>query len=927
MSQEPLETGTPPNQACTSLWQQIVDEDIEAHGMFEAEGMPRPQVDLWASCAAEDVRLQGDVVTPASARCAQSGAPAFAALPTFDIATNPTCGNAAGSLQSVSLPSAYAPIATPCRAEPMGASCRVHAQDLDLPDSDDEMMLSMPLPNMSLQPRVEATSEDDLPLELLMARNVATEQDRAEADAGQCKVKKMRSVRKPALQKQAKAGQQNKKASGQKGDSLAAETVLAPLPLSFAETPGTVTAPVPPCRFPDQAAYSSCFVQMVLCDMQARLSDLAHAWRRKEAGLPPEISVVVHGVLVGVSLPSAAGQGGVQCDDIPHSELAPAAAIGSRLQRQAHDSIQYASLIFGNRTAVSRGSLRACARGDLWVLFPPGGEPLLFRGLWRGVSPRGRLHCVAANVAASMWLRHSHERKLTGMSGFATGAFSHELDHLDALRAFAECRHQGGASTTNDDGLLCTLLGAGPNTQTSHQETAIPLQPAVPSELQTLHLAGLNQEQRNVALNVAAWASDRCSPHAVLAQGVFGSGKSRTLAASILLLDRLLSSQKDPRRILLLSQTNVAVDNVLHILLGQGWDDFARLGSFRNVEPELLHRTVSLMATRQAASKELSEALARLPPEVAKSLQDAVERGVLPPRAPIWRRRRLVAATTAALHAAEHLGPEAFRCAFVFVDEATQLTEPAVFACLRKASARRLLLVGDPRQLPPRTRHACLGRSMLERLWDDGPASARVELAVQYRCHPDLANLPNTLFYAGRLRNGVSAEDRNSILGPGVPPLIVILSEGAESRFGHSYRHTSEAQLCSHWVRRAMTGNSLKAAALGVVCLYRPQADACAAELAAASPCHGVEAATVDAFQGGEREIIILSCGRSTPATAGDFFANCPRRLNVALSRARRHLVVLGSETFLRHHVHLSRLFEVACNYGSVFPARAVHAM
>mmetsp|Transcript_64205 Transcript_64205/g.106350 ORF Transcript_64205/g.106350 Transcript_64205/m.106350 type:complete len:125 (-) Transcript_64205:51-425(-) len=124
-----------------------------------------------------------------------------------------------------------------------------------------------------------------------------------------------------------------------------------------------------------------------------------------------------------------------------------------------------------------------------------------------------------------------------------------------------------------------------------------------------------------------------------------------------------------------------------------------------------------------------------------------------------------------------------------------------------------------------------------------------------------------------------------------------------------------------------MTGNSLKAAALGVVCLYRPQADACAAELAAASPCHGVEAATVDAFQGGEREIIILSCGRSTPATAGDFFANCPRRLNVALSRARRHLVVLGSETFLRHHVHLSRLFEVACNYGSVFPARAVHAM
>merc|ERR1712087_1017087 len=100
---------------------------------------------------------------------------------------------------------------------------------------------------------------------------------------------------------------------------------------------------------------------------------------------------------------------------------------------------------------------------------------------------------------------------------------------------------------------------------------------------------------------------------------------------------------------------------------------------------------------------------------------------------------------------------------------------------------------------------------------------------------------------------------------------------------------------------------------------YRPQADACAKELSVAGPCQGVDAATVDAFQGGERECIILSCSRSTPANAGDVFATCPRRLNVAITRARRHLIVLGSEVFLRHHVHLSRLFDVACKFGSVY--------
>ncbi|CAE8635226.1 unnamed protein product [Polarella glacialis] len=329
------------------------------------------------------------------------------------------------------------------------------------------------------------------------------------------------------------------------------------------------------------------------------------------------------------------------------------------------------------------------------------------------------------------------------------------------------------------------------------------------------------------------------------------------------------------------------------------------------------------MATRQAAAKELLEALDKRPPEIKEALQAAVERGVLPPRASVWRRHRLVAATAAALDAAEHLGQDALHCPFVLVDEVTQLTEPAVLCCFHLAKAQRALLVGDPRQLPPRAQHEPLQRSLLERLWEDGPASARVELSTQYRCHPEIAQLGSSLFYGGWLRSGVSAEEPSSGLGPGAPPLAVVLSEGSEVRAGQSYRHDDEAKLVAAWLRRALSCGKLGEADFGVVCLYRPQAEACARALASLG-INSVTCATVDAFQGGEKEAIAVSCGRSTFSKGGDSFSGCPRRLNVALSRARRHLTVFGCEAFLAGHPIFSHVLAAAKEKGAAHPAQAV---
>lgn len=610
-----------------------------------------------------------------------------------------------------------------------------------------------------------------------------------------------------------------------------------------------------------------------------RLSEIASAWRRSEnqARSLPEISAVIKSVGMAVRGP---GQ---------------------------------ATLVF-KRATFSHGTQRSLGLGDIIIVLLCNSEPLVLRVLWRGISPQGRLNCAAVNDIAATWCASS--RAFVQSQCLALDGFRADLAQLEALRAYGESNADGGL----EDGFptLDALLAVCPTRMTdSHPPSCV--QGFAPE------LSRLSDEQGAVVRSVAAWAgppSER-GPRTVLVKGVFGSGKSSTLAACVLALDRILSTRKDSRRILLVCQTNIAVDNVLSNLMAHGWDNFARLGSFRSVDPRFLHRTVSLMTTRQAAAAELSEAMVRLPPEFSGPLRAAVDRGVLPPRRVAWTKRRLVAATAAALEAAEHLGAEAVQCALCFVDEAAQFTEPATLACLSRSAANRVLLVGDWRQLPPRAKSVELRRSLLERLWDHAPAATRVELTTQYRCHPAIAELAGRLFYEGRLRSGVPAESRSPVLGVSAPPLAaLVLTAGvgsSEERVGQSFCFPAEARAAATWATQALA-LGIRPGDLGIICLYRPQAEACAAALTAAG-VRGVEAATVDAFQGGERQAILLSCGRSSAVARQDTFAACPRRLNVALSRACRHLIVLGTGAFLESHPFLRELLTTAQRGGAMYSA------
>jgi hypothetical protein len=897
-------SSAPSQASCTDLWSESVQEDAlsrtQFHGMLDT--------DLWAQCATED---------SLSRQCRSKS---LQHLDKCSLPRGEPSGEAAG--KGTSMPSNAKCIATPCRSKEFtklhGDSYAHHAvhQTSDGVTSGDFCNVPEVFLRVDGFPENAASdSGDDLPLVGLVTAQQANERSIKYP-------KKFKHDRK-AIRKVASVTCAKAVARKRVERAASEPSVPAFLHLRFTDSLGPVMAMSAPHRFADLSGYAGYFWQVILRDVQARLSDLAEAWKRAAGdvrSLPGEVSIVASNIMVGTTL------GGDSSQRIEGETVT--------VEDEASTPRSQVVLIFGRRTVLVRGRTPSCARGDLWVLLPVGHEPLILRALWRGVSPRGRLLCAAVNQAAVGWINARRGScNLVMMTGISTSQFAAELEQADALHGVMR-NARAVSNAADEDKLLCTILGAADPAhevarQTSEAQT---LPDSVP--LGTSELSRLNREQINVVHWVCAWAMPASSSDAVLVRGVFGSGKSCTLASCIVLLDRILTYQKDPRRILLLCQTNAAVDNVLNRLLSHhSWDDFARLGSFKTVHHALLHRTVSLMATRQAAAKELSDALAKLPPEFAASLNKAVERGVLPPKAATWRRRRLVAATAAALSAADHLGELALHCPLVLVDEATQLTEPATFVCLRKAAARRVLLLGDPRQLPPRTRHGPLARSLLERLWDTGPSAARVELLTQYRCHPLLGALAGQLFYGNCITNGIGPSERSSVLGVAAPPLLVILSEGTESRTGHSYQHLAEAQLCATWLHRALLGVSgcLRPADVGVVCLYRPQAAACATQLASRG-LQAVEASTVDAFQGSEREVIILSCGRSSAAPShrnaelGGVanFAACPRRLNVALTRARRHLVVVGSEVFLRSHPHLSKVFEVACARNAVTSARRI---
>ncbi|GKT24544.1 Regulator of nonsense transcripts 1 homolog, partial [Aduncisulcus paluster] len=258
-----------------------------------------------------------------------------------------------------------------------------------------------------------------------------------------------------------------------------------------------------------------------------------------------------------------------------------------------------------------------------------------------------------------------------------------------------------------------------------------------------------------------------------------------------------------------------------------------------------------------------------------------------------------------------------FRC--VLVDEATQATEPQVLIPLKRPGVEQVCFVGDHWQLGPvinvpEARRAGFSMSLFERLVLMGLSPSRLE--VQYRMHPRLATFPSQQFYEGALVSGVTEHERELVgnvsevfIKPNVPMMFIHNSAVEEtSSSGTSFVNRSEADTVLHLVAK-LRSSGVSGEDIGVITPYSGQRQyiiqrSCSLPSVPPEIFEGVEVASVDEFQGREKEVIVLSCVRSDGSSDSKKypiigFLKDPRRLNVALTRARRGLIIVGNINML----------------------------
>ncbi|KAK8691905.1 hypothetical protein V6N13_075398 [Hibiscus sabdariffa] len=243
----------------------------------------------------------------------------------------------------------------------------------------------------------------------------------------------------------------------------------------------------------------------------------------------------------------------------------------------------------------------------------------------------------------------------------------------------------------------------------------------------------------------------------------------------------------------------------------------------------------------------------------------------------------------------------------VVIDEAAQASEVAVLPPLSLGAAR-CVLVGDPQQLPATVISKAAGtllysRSLFERFQQAGCPT--MLLSVQYRMHPQIRDFPSRYFCQGRLTDSESVAnlpDEVYYKDPLLKPYLFFdVTHGRESHRGGSvsYQNVHEAVFCFRLyehLQKTIKSLGVPKITVGIITPYKLQLKCLQREFESvikSEEGNDLYINTVDAFQGQERDVIIMSCVRASSHGVG-FVADI-RRMNVALTRARRALLVMGN--------------------------------
>jgi superfamily I DNA and/or RNA helicase len=447
---------------------------------------------------------------------------------------------------------------------------------------------------------------------------------------------------------------------------------------------------------------------------------------------------------------------------------------------------------------------------------------------------------------------------------------------------------------------------------------------APPSDLVPLD-PGLNESQRE-AVRLGLTARDVAVIH-----GPPGTGKTTTV------VELIRQAVRSGDKVLVCAPSNLAVDNLLERLLAWG-EQAVRLGHPARVLPQLREHTLDLMVENHSdvklARKFSKEAFAlfrqakkwtRARPEPG-ARQDMRQEA----RALLADARRLEnQAVESILNAApilcstltgldgEIIGRRTFD--LLVIDEACQTTEPGCWIPLLRSA--RVVLAGDHCQLPPTVLsreavHQGFAVSLQERLVALYGAQVTRRLDVQYRMNESIMGFSSREFYEGELKADPSVAAHRLCDLSGVAsetlteePVQFIDTAGASYEEevepdGESRLNPQEAVLVARKVR-ALLQCGVPAGDIAVIAPYAAQVR----RLRELLPVPGLEIDSVDGFQGREKEAVVLSLVRSNVEGEIGFLADV-RRTNVALTRARRKLLVIGDSATLAVLPFYRRMFE-----------------
>ncbi len=449
--------------------------------------------------------------------------------------------------------------------------------------------------------------------------------------------------------------------------------------------------------------------------------------------------------------------------------------------------------------------------------------------------------------------------------------------------------------------------------------------------------SGLNHSQ-NEAVNKILTANDLAIVH-----GPPGTGKTSTLVRAITAIAR-----KEPQQILVVAPSNTAVDLLSEKLSDAGLN-VLRVGNPARVSDRLASLTLDNKMNLHARMKEIKNMrkqanefrnmahkykrnFGRAEREQRKALFDEAHKIIKEAGnteqyiiEDIIAKAQVITAT---LVGANHYTVKNLSYHTIVIDEAGQSLEPACWIPVIKG--KKLVLAGDPYQLPPtiksdETARKGLGNTLLEKLIALHPQSV-VLLEEQYRMNEMISAYPSKIFYENKLRADPSVKDH--LVFPGDCPLRFIDTAGCgfdEKVDGTSVCNPEEAAFVfrhlSDYIeelKKYYTTGELPS--IAVISPYRQQIELLK-EQSGHTPAlknygGSISVNTIDSFQGQERDIVYISMTRSNTENRIGFLSDI-RRMNVAMTRARKKLVVIGDSATLSQLPFYAGFIEYAERAGA----------